>query len=87
MKKPETILKEYVTKLPDENLKFLDSRLGQRLGGDLGEAVLELSQASEIDRWLAGAKGAVDFYDMLDLVAKYVEREAIKRQQFEEAKR
>jgi len=88
MKKVETLLKEYVTKLSDDNLKYLDARFGQRLCGDLAEALALMSQTHDIDRWLSSAKGANEFYDMLDLAAKYVEREYNKRaQQYEESKR
>ena len=79
MKKVETILKEYVGKLSDDNLRFLESRLGQRLSGDLPEALSFLAQTNDMDRWLSSAKGAIEFYDMVDTLAKYVEREYKKR--------
>jgi len=84
MKKVETILKEYVGKLSDENLKFLDSRLNQRLSGDLAEALSFLAQTHDMDRWLSTAKGATEFYDMVDTVARNVEREYKKRHRDED---
>ena len=73
MKKIETLLKEYVSKLSEDNLKFLAGRFTQRLPGDLAEAIDFLSETAEMDRFLSSAKGAWEFYDMLDQVAKYVE--------------
>jgi|SRR5262252_5168084 len=79
MKKVDTLLREYTSKLSDDNLRFLDSRLGQRLSGDLPEALSFLAQTNDMDRWLSSAKGAIEFYDMVDTLAKYVEREYKKR--------
>jgi hypothetical protein len=79
MKKTETLLKEYVSKLSEDNLKFLAGRFTQRLPGDLAEAINFLSETNEMDRWLSSAKGSWDFYDMLDQVAKYVKREFDRR--------
>jgi hypothetical protein len=75
----DALLRDYVGRLPDDHLKFLDSRLGQRLGGDLGEAVFLLSQSHEMDNWLSTARGAVEFYDMVDAVSLSVERECRRR--------
>lgn len=79
MKKPDAFVKDYLSRLPDDGLKFLSSRLGQRLQGDLAEAIDYLSRAPEMDRWLSSAKGAPEFYDMLDTVARLLDREYNRR--------
>lgn len=78
-KKPDTFLKDYTSRLTDGDLRFLDMRLKHRLTGDLAESVIFLSSAPDMDRYLSGAKGANDFYDLLDAVQRQVEKEARRR--------
>jgi hypothetical protein len=79
MKKPEVYLKEYCSKLSDDNVKFLVGRLNQRLGGDLAEAVDFLSGVREIDRWLGSAVDSNEFYDMVDLINNALNKEHDRR--------
>ena len=79
MKKPEIYLKEYCAKLSDDNVKFLQARLSNRISGDLGEAVEFLSGFREIDRWLSSASDVNQFYDMVDTVQYAVQREHERR--------
>ena len=79
MKKKDTILKEFTRALSDDDLKWLLSRLNQRLGGDLGEAVEALQTNVEIDRLLAAANSSFGLYDLADEVAEYLDRELRKR--------
>lgn len=72
-------LKEYAGRLTDENLRFLDTRLKQRLSGDLADAVTFLSSSSDMDRHLSFSKGADEFYDVLEAIQKQVEKEARRR--------
>lgn len=79
MKKVDTILKDYVAKLTPDNLKFLSVRFNDRISGDLGEALDMLSASHDVDKWLKTAKSSDDFFDMLDKVKEYVDREINKR--------
>lgn len=79
MRKPEIYLKEYCQRLSDDNLKFLNSRLDQRLSGDLAEALDFLGGVKEIDKWLSSADTCYDVYDMLDTVDESVRRECDRR--------
>lgn len=79
MKKIDTMLKEYVSKLTTDNLKFLYERLSVRGSGDLADSVELMSTTSEIDKWLKSATNADQFYDMIDLAEKFVEKEYRKR--------
>lgn len=72
-------LKDYVKRLSDDDLHFLNVRLSNRLGGDVGEAVEFLQKNSEIDRWLALSNNATEFFDMVDLVDQQLQYEAQKR--------
>jgi hypothetical protein len=79
MKNCDNAVREYVRRLSEDDLRFLNSRLGQQLFGDRAEASGFLSQNREIDRWLSSAVTATEFFDGLDLVAEYVEKECARR--------
>ena len=74
-KQDSALVEQYISKLSDEHVKFLNSRLTQRLSGDLPEALDFLSQNQDMDNWLQNAYGCFDLYDMLDLVEKHAEIE------------
>lgn len=79
MKKFNDVLREYVRRLNDEDLKYIGMRLGNRLGGDMGEAIEVIQRHSEVDRWLSTANSADDFFTMIDQVDNYVQLEVKKR--------
>jgi hypothetical protein len=75
MKKPESLLKEYAQRLSEENLKFVNGRLTQRLSGDLPEVLNFFSNNNDMDRWLSSAKNSWELFDMLDALHKFVDKE------------
>lgn len=77
--KTNNVLREYVKKLSDDELKFIHQRLTQRIDADVAEAVDFIQHSPEMDKWLLGADGADDFFDMIDQVDEYVEQEVKKR--------
>jgi hypothetical protein len=79
MKKPEFIVREYVGKLSDENLRFMQTRLQNRLAGGVAAAVDYLSAVPEVDKWLSTAKSGDEFFEMVGLVTDHVERETKRR--------
>ena len=79
MKKPETVLREYVSRANDDVLKFVAGRLTQRLSGDVPDALNALSENHEMDRLLVSARTANDLYDLIDTVQDYADRELTKR--------
>jgi hypothetical protein len=79
MKKHTDILREYVRRLNDDDLKFLGARLTHRLGGDLGESLELIQRNQDIDKWLSSASSADDFFNMLDQVDSYIQQEMKKR--------
>lgn len=79
MKKKDTVLREFARSLSDDDLKWVYSRLNQRLGGDLGDAMEALQTNPEVDRLLASVNDADSFYDLADETGEYLERELRKR--------
>lgn len=79
MKKVDTMLKKYVEKLSFDNLKYLSARLDNRLGDDMPEALDAVATVPDINQWLMTAKSCDKFYDMVDLIQEYVDREIGKR--------
>jgi hypothetical protein len=83
MKKKDTVLKEFVRSISDEDLRFSCSRLGQRLSGDLPDVIEFFQLFPDIDRILLNSKDSFGLYDLLDELQEYLERE-IKRRSFTE---
>lgn len=79
MKKTELVLREYVSKLPFESLKYLADRFAERIGPDLAEATELCSKHPDIDRFLSSASTYEEFWNALDEIAKYVEKEYARR--------
>ncbi len=72
MKNVDNALKEYVSCLSDDDLRFLSSRYSQMLCGDRAEILVVLSRAKEIDKWLGSATGVVELFDMVDKIGELV---------------
>ena len=72
MRKVETFLAEYAKRLSDQDLDYLRLRIEQNLCGDRADVASLLSRDREMDRWLATANGADEFFDMVDLVGNYI---------------
>jgi hypothetical protein len=79
MKKPEVMLKEYVGRLSDDDLSYLNMRLSQKLCGDLSDGLNILQKNSEVDKWLCTAASAQQFFEMVDIIADYVDKESKRR--------
>jgi len=79
MKKPEVYLKEYFQKISDEDLKYIHTRLDQRIGSDVAEVCEFFSESKEIDKWMLSAETSDQLYDMLDLVHTSASKEYEKR--------
>lgn len=79
MKKTDLIIREYVSKLPFDTLKFLTERFRDRVGSDLADAIEIISKSSDMDKILATAKNADEFFNSLDFIASFVEKEFTRR--------
>lgn len=67
-KKPEVMVKEYVHRLSDDDLRFIVQKLSTRLGGDKGDAAAVFQKDREIDRWLSSAISGQDWFDMVNRI-------------------
>ena len=79
MKKLETAIKEYVSRLNFDNLKYLACRLNERMGSDLAEALDEIAKSQDLDRWLSASESHEEFYEIVDAIKDYVNRELDKK--------
>jgi hypothetical protein len=79
MKKPEVYLKEYCTRLSEDNLKKLYCSLNQRMSGDLADALVFMGTTKEMDKWFSSAGSSTELYDMIDMVGDFVNKEYKKR--------
>jgi hypothetical protein len=79
MKKADVTLKEYVKKLSDDSLYFLNIRLSQAMCGDRADIADFLSQDRGLDNWLQSATTAEEWFDMVDLVGEFVRKEVNRR--------
>lgn len=79
MTKSESFIKEFVHRLSNDDLAFLFSRLNQRLGGDVAEAVQFLSTHRSMDTLLQSADNWVDFHNMIESITQFVSKENEKR--------
>lgn len=87
MKKPDTILREYIRRLSDDNVRSLSLQLSQKLQNDRAHAAATLSRDREVDRWLGSAEGADEWFDMMDVVQSFVEQEHHRRAADREARK
>ncbi len=72
-------IKEYVKNLSEEDWRFLQNRLSQRLGGDLTEAVTFLEKNPEIDRFLGAASSNSDYYNRIDHIEAMIQGDSKRR--------
>lgn len=79
MKKTDYLIKDYVSKLNLDTLSYLAERLRDRVGSDIAEATEVLSKHVEMDKLLASSKNAEEFFNMLDYIGTFVEKEYNKR--------
>ena len=79
MKKPDSMLKEYVRGLFDEDLEFLNMRVSQKFAGDLADIAIFLQNTPAVDRWLSSSDGSEEWYDMVDYLGEFLRREVARR--------
>jgi len=77
--KSDSVLREYVCKLSDEDLDYVAGRLGQKLFGDVADALTFCSQCPEVDRVLKDQSSSEDFYNTLDTLEFIVDKEVSRR--------
>lgn len=71
----ESLVKEYVRRISDDELNYLNIRYVQNLFGDKAEVAHCLSRDKQIDKLLAAATDAEDWFDIVDYIGEYVNKE------------
>lgn len=74
MKNFDGLLKEYCSRLNDNDLYYLDSRYSQFLCGDRADISNFLSQSKDIDKMLSSAENSDEFFDMIDKIGEFVKK-------------
>ena len=80
-------IKEYARKINDEDLRFLNMRLSQRVGADVSEAIELLQHNAEVDQWLCLSKSANELYDIIDTIDIILQGESKRRFALYESKK
>ena len=80
MKKNDLVLREYVSKLSDENIDFLQTRFEQNRAGDLSDCLDFMSRNQDMDRLLCSASSVDEFYVVIDHIVESVRKEITKRE-------
>ena len=73
------ILIEFASSLSEDDLKFLYTRLNERLSGDVAEALDFMSHYKALDSQLSVAKSAFEVYNICDSVTEVLHKECRKR--------
>lgn len=79
MKNYDSLLKEYCSRLNDNDLYYLESRFSQFLCGDRADISNFLSQSKDVDRVLASAENSNEFFDIVDRIGDFVKKECAAR--------
>ena len=77
------VLREYVKKLTNEQLEFLRIRFRQRLCGDMSDIAVELAKDPDVDAWLQESANADEWFNMMDKVGGFIDKESDRRGQEE----
>jgi hypothetical protein len=78
-KEQKSVVVEYVSALSEEALKFHTLRLSEKISGDLGESLDELSKDLKVDEVLRSAESAEAFFTLIDNFRDVFLKECKKR--------
>jgi hypothetical protein len=91
MKKIDMVLKQFANSLTQEELSKLYTRLNQKYEGDLATALAIISDSNycdgEVNLWLESASNSNEFFDMVDTVTKFINKEYDRRSSRDRAER
>ena len=73
--KSDTIVKEYVRNLSDENLNYLFEYFIHR-SADMGEILDFMSKNRDLDGVLSSTNGSMDLFEIIDAIEENVKKEA-----------
>ena len=70
---------EFLNSISEDDLRFLNVRLTERIGDDLGEALDFMSHFKSIDAVLSVARSANEVFDILDAITDVLQKECKRR--------
>ncbi len=78
-RKKDILFKEFTKNMTDEDVNYFCFLLDERKSGDQGEMIEFLQKDPEMDWVLSAAKDSNEFYDLIDEINEYLERESRRR--------
>ena len=72
-------VREFAQDLSEGELEALTLKLIQKLQGDLSESLNLMSKSRSLDSFLASAKSADEFFDMIDQITQLLQQECKKK--------
>lgn len=79
MKINEHVVREYVRRVNDDDLRFFQTRFSQCLCGDRAEIADKVSLHREMDKLFASAQSPDDLFDLYDTMGEFVKKEYVRR--------
>ena len=79
MKKDSRVVTEFVTKISDEDLRFVITRLTEQYSGDLPEVCYFFGRQTDVNSMLQASSDVDEFYYKLDAIKDAAIKEAKKR--------
>lgn len=79
MKRPEIYLREYCSRLTDDQVNMLVTKLSNRQSGDVADVLNFMGSVKEIDKWFSSSESSWHLYDMLDMAYETSKKEYDKR--------
>lgn len=73
------LLKQYCSRLSEQDISMLSQLLPQTIAFDRSEACSILQKDKEVDRWLSQASGSDDWFMKIDSIADFVAAEMESR--------
>lgn len=70
---------EFAGSISEDDLRFLNARLVERLQGDVAEALEFMSHFKALDSMFSAAKSAEEVFDLCDGVTEVLQKECKKR--------
>ena len=91
MKKIDFTLKQFASSLTQEKLSKLYTRLNQKYEGDMATALEVISDSDHCDGdvniWLESASNSSEFFEMVETITRYVNKEYDRRSARDRAER
>lgn len=70
-KSEASLIKEYCSRISDDDLALLSQLLPQTIAGDRSRSCLVLQKDKEVDKWLSQASGAEDWFNKVDEIGEH----------------